>query len=946
MQNHKKLTIGILAHVDAGKTTLSEAILYKTGVIRRFGRVDHGDAFLDSDAREKDRGITIFAGQAEFSLPSDVCSTPSDVCSTPSDVCSTPASGAAASTVRTDVILLDTPGHVDFSAEMERTLSVLDYAILVISGKDGIQGHTATLWKLLRRYNIPAFIFVNKMDLDGTDRETILSDLKTRLDAGCFDFTGGLQTSSHEEMAMCDETLLEEFLQNGVLSREALAKAIKTRHIFPCYFGSALKLEGINVFLQGLGELTIGYGEPADDAGLTKPDAPLRTRIFRITRDKQGERLTHMKILSGTLHVRDTLRTDAMPGAASLTAPGTSAAEIGEKVNQIRIYSGDKFRTAGEAGPGTICAVTGPVNTKTDGASALEAIMTYSVILPDGANVHDAFIKLKQLAEEDPQLHITWNEQLQEIQIRLMGQVQLEVLHEIISERFDIDANFSGGRIAYKETITKPVEGAGHYEPLRHYAEVHLLLEPLPRGRGMEFDSNVSEDVLDRNWQRLIMTHLEECEHTGTLTGSPITDMKITLLAGRAHEKHTEGGDFRQATYRAIRQGLRKSLACHEVVLLEPWYEFELEIPVNMIGRAMTDIQRMGGQSEAPLTRGETAVIIGRAPVSDMKDYVTEVASYTKGYGHLSCSPAGYEVCHNQDEICAHIGYDADRDTDNPADSIFCSHGAGHNVGWSEADGMMHIPMQRQQTSSGGSSVDSGGTTSTGSFDNDKELQHIFERTFGQGGRKVSIEARQFDSELERRRKEAERRRRANEAAKRDVQRNLPEFLLVDGYNIIFAWDELKELAKINIDSAREALIDILNNYQGYRKCRVVAVFDAYKVRGGQRHTEKQGNITVVYTAEAETADTYIERMTYEMSGKGGSASARSLSDARGRQYRVRVATSDRLEQIIIMGNDASRVSANDFRQEIEQVNDEIAEYIRRLNRQNEINNPNKLQIP
>lgn len=940
MQSHKKLTIGILAHVDAGKTTLSEAILYKTGVIRKFGRVDHGDAFLDSDAREKNRGITIFAGQAEFLLPAAALSMPS--------------AGTAASAAQTDVILLDTPGHVDFSAEMERTLSVLDYAVLVISGKDGIQGHTATLWKLLKRNKIPAFIFVNKMDLDGTDREIILSDLKIRLDAGCFDFTGSLQASAHEEMAMCDETLLEEFLQNGALSREALAKAIKARHIFPCYFGSALKLEGIDEFLQGLEKLTTSYGEPDDDAGLTGPDAVLRTRIFRITRDKQGERLTHMKILSGTLHVRDTLRTDAAPGTASFTAPGASAAGVGEKVNQIRIYSGDKFRTVSEAGPGTICAVTGPANTKTGGTPALEAIMTYSVILPDGINVHDAFIKLKQLEEEDPQLHVTWSEQLQEIQIRLMGQVQLEVLHEIIRERFDMDANFSGGRIAYKETITRPVEGAGHYEPLRHYAEVHLLLEPLPCGSGMEFDSNVSEDVLDRNWQRLIMTHLAEREHAGTLTGSPITDIKITLLAGRAHEKHTEGGDFRQATYRAIRQGLRKSLARSDVVLLEPWYEFELEVPGSLIGRAMADIQHMGGRFAAPVIHGETTILTGRAPVSEMKDYVTEVASYTKGYGHLSCSPEGYEQCHNQKEICMQIGYDADRDAANTADSVFCSHGAGHNVGWSEADGMMHIPMQRQKTSSdaypaGGPAADFG--NSGGPFDNDKELQHIFERTFGHGGsgstgspgsRKTSIEARQFDSELERRRKEAERRKRANEAAKKQSERNLPEFLLVDGYNIIFAWDELKELAKINIDSAREALIDILNNYQGYRKCSVAAVFDAYRVRGGQRHTERQGNITVVYTAEAETADTYIERTTYEMAGKGGSSAAGTGS----RQYRVRVATSDRLEQIIIMGNDAARVSAGDFRQEVEQVNEEIAEFIKKLNRQNEINNPNKLQIP
>lgn len=905
MAENRKLTIGILAHVDAGKTTLSEAVLYKTGAIRKMGRVDHQDAFLDSDAQEKQRGITIFSGQAEFTLPAP----------NGSNACAT------------DVILLDTPGHVDFSAEMERTLQVLDYAVLVISGKDGVQGHTATLWKLLKRYSIPTFVFVNKMDLDGTNRMASMTDLQMHLSTGCMDFSCKTNTDP-EEMAMCDENLLEEFLETGTITNASLAKAIQARHIFPCYFGSALKNDGVDELLEGLAELTIGYGEESA--------APLRTRTFRITRDKQGDRLTHMKILSGTLRVRDTIVT----GGDANSAAGQETTE--EKINQIRIYNGDKYRTVDEAGPGSIVAVTGPAGTQIDGNQALEAVMTYSVILPEGVNVHDTYTKLKQLEEEDPQLHITWNEQLQEIQLRLMGKVQLEILQTIIKERFGVDATFSDGRIAYKETISKPVYGAGHYEPLRHYAEVHLKLEPLPTGSGMKFGSEVSEDVLDRNWQRLIMTHLLEREHTGTLTGSPITDMKITIAAGRAHDKHTEGGDFRQATYRAIRQGLRKSLAEGNVILLEPWYEFELEVPQEMIGRAMADIQRMGGSFDAPETADRqaagTAILRGKAPVSEMKDYVTEVASYTKGYGHLNCTLAGYEPCHNQDEVVSQIEYDPDRDTANPADSIFCEHGAGHNIQWDKADEMMHVTPQSQRTDEQDQQTSSQRTSTSAGLPLDDDLERIFDRTFRKNeDKKRNIEAREFDSELERRRKEAERRRRANEAAKKREEMKLPEFLLVDGYNIIFAWDELKELAKVNIDAAREALIEILNNYQGFRKCSVIAVFDAYKVKGGQRHFEKNGDVTVVYTKEAETADTYIERTTYELSGKG---------NAGDRKYRVRVATSDRLEQMIIMGNNASRVSATDFKKEVEQVNAEIAEFIRQLTRRNRMENPNRLVIP
>ena len=899
MSKERRITIGILAHVDAGKTTLSEAILYKAGAIRKAGRVDHGDAVLDRDAQEKERGITIFAGQAVFNLPSDN------------------SRGGEEKTL--EVTLLDTPGHVDFSAEMERVLSVLDYAVLVVSGRDGVQSHTSTLWKLLKRYHIPVFIFVNKMDLDGTDRGEIMALLQKQLDSACCDMNG-----SDEEIAMCSEGLLEEYLQEEALSKDSIAKAIRGRELFPCYFGSALKMDGVNQFMEALARLALPYEPEASDA---EEEEPLAYRVFRITRDKQGERLTHLKILSGTLHVRDEIG--------------------GEKVNQIRIYSGDKYTTAEEVTAGTICQITGPAALLPEGKGSLEALMVYDVLLPDNINEHEAFAKLKQLGEEDPQLQITWNSQLKTIQMKLMGEVQLEILQELIKRRFGIDASFSEGRIAYRETIAKPVYGAGHYEPLRHYAEVHLLLEPLPRGSGMQFDTAVSEDVLARNWQRLIMTHFLEREHVGTLVGAPITDMRITIRAGRAHEKHTEGGDFRQATYRAIRQGLRKSLAEGNMVLLEPWYEFELEVPQEMVGRAMSDVQRMSGSCNAPDggASGELQRLTGRAPVSEMKEYVTEVASYTKGRGRLALSFGGYDICHNQEEVVSASDYDPDADVEESADSVFCSHGAGHLVRWDEADEMMHLSVDSADAKAAdpaaaevGNSVSSSGLTSGSGAAADKELQRIFDRTFKSSkSEKPSIEAREFDSELERRKKAAERRKRAAEAAKRREEMLLPEYLLVDGYNIIFAWDELKELAKENIDSARETLIEVLGNYQGYKKCNVIAVFDAYKVKGGQRHFEKHGEVTVVFTKEAETADTYIERTTYELAGKGGTFS--------GGKYRVRVATSDRLEQMIILGNNAQRVSAKDFRVEVEQVNEEIRDYLKQLERRNEIENPNKLEI-
>jgi len=985
----KRITIGILAHVDAGKTTLSEAILYKCGAIRKPGRVDHGDALLDSDSQEKERGITIFAGQAVFTLPQETDASTGTSGSAPGSAIGS-TSGYDAPT---RVTLLDTPGHVDFSAEMERTLKVLDYAVLVISGRDGVQSHTLTLWKLLKRYDIPTFIFVNKMDLETAGEDAIMEQLRRQLDGACCRLG-----DDAEEIAMCSEELLDEYLAEGALSDSALAKAIQTRKLFPCCFGSALKMEGVDELIGTLARLTIGYqpaepeqpdqagradwetadaaaADPADRGAAPNPES-LSYRVFRITRDKQGERLTHIKILSGTLHVRDEIG-------------GETGA--GEKVNQIRIYSGDKYETVEQAGPGTICQLTGPVKLLPEGEAALEALMVYGVRLPEGVNVHEAYAKFRQLAEEDPQLQVAWSEQLREIQLKLMGKVQLEVLREMVRRRFGMDVEFSEGRIAYKETVAEPISGAGHYEPLRHYAEVHLLLEPLPRGSGMRFASAVSEDVLDRNWQRLIMTHLLEKEYAGTLTGAPITDIRITITGGRAHEKHTEGGDFRQSTYRAVRQALRKSLAAGEMILLEPYYDFELELPRDLVGRGMADIQRMGGDCGVPeeqntggagatagaTATGDTVLLKGRAPVSEMKDYVTEVASYTKGRGRLALSFGGYEACHDQDAVVAASGYDPDADMDNPADSVFCSHGAGHLVRWDEADAMMHVNVAAGSTTgadsaeadSEGAGSGSAGSTgvggtggagsrvSSGASDiEDKDLQRIFDRTFKSSkSDKPSIEAKEFDSELERRKKAAERRRRAAEAARRQEELRLPEYLLVDGYNIIFAWDELKELAKANIDSAREALIEILGNYQGFRKCNVIAVFDAYKVKGGQRHFEKHGGVTVVYTQEAETADTYIERATYELSGKAGAGSKGTPSGksnlpdgaapVKGRKYRVRVATSDRLEQMIILGNNAMRVSAREFKREVEQVNEEISAFLKQLARRNEIENPNKLKI-
>lgn len=858
----KNIVIGILAHVDAGKTTLSEAMLYQTGAIRNLGRVDHKNAFLDTDIQERDRGITIFSKQAEMTYKD------------------------------TKLMLLDTPGHVDFSAEMERTLQVLDYAVLVISGREGVQGHTVTLWKLLQKYEIPVFLFINKMDLEGADRAQILEELQSSLSAGCLDF----EDLEEEQAAMCEEGLLEEYLETGHISVPSMRNSISNRKIFPCYFGSALRMSGVEGFLDGIVQFT------------EEPSYPQQfgARIYKITRDPQGMRLTHMKITGGTLSVKETLDLPDAPGVS------------GEKVNQIRIYSGGKYQTVQEAEAGTVCAVAGLEHThagqglgveESENRFVLEPAMSYGVLLPDGADVHRTLQQLKQLEEEDPQLHIAWNSQTEEIQIQLMGEVQLEILKEMIRQRFDLELEFGEGKVAYRETIAKPVIGAGHFEPLRHYAEVHLLLEPGDPGSGVVLDTACREDLLDRNWQRLILTHLAERDFPGVLTGSPLTDVKITLLAGRAHLKHTEGGDFRQATYRAVRQGLRKT----QSILLEPWYDFELEVPQDMTGRAMADIQRMGGSFELPQTRGDLSLIAGKAPVSEMKGYMAEVNSYTRGYGHLSCSVAGYEPCHDAEKVVEEIGYRVDEDTENTADSVFCSHGAGYLVPWDQVDDHVHIILDRSvlpdQNKTMGRPEENSRSIGAEDFAGMPEapLQKRTQRSIG---------PRVIEGE------QGYQKTRSAEIRK--------EYLVVDGYNIIFAWEELKSLAKTSMDAARTALIEILSNYQGYRRCKVIVVFDAYKIKGGERRQEKHGSVDVVFTKEGETADTYIERLTYEMNGK----------------YRVRVATSDRQEQIIALGNGAFRLSASELKGEIERTNLEISSFLKEHARKNQIRHRNNIKIP
>ena len=846
----RHICIGILAHVDAGKTTLAEGILYRSGSIRKLGRVDHGDAFLDTYALERSRGITIFSKQAEVALD------------------------------ELSITLLDTPGHVDFSAEMERTLQVMDYGILVISGADGIQGHVLTLWRLLKRHRIPVFLFINKMDQEGTDRQRLLAELNDRLSERCVDFSESQDSGIFmENLAMCDENLLDSFLELGYIEAEKIISAISDRKVFPCYFGSALKMQGVDALLGGIEKY----------AQMPSYREEFGARIYKISRDAHGSRLTHMKITGGSLKVKMPL-------------------ENGEKVDQIRIYSGAGFETVDEVGVGRICAVTGLSKTRTGqglgfegrgAAPGLEPVLTYQIKLPEGTNVHDMFLKLKQLEEEEPQLQIVWNEELGEIHAKVMGEIQIEILKSLIAERFQVDVDFGTGNIVYKETIETMAEGVGHYEPLRHYAEVHLLLEPGKPGSGLLFESRCSEDDLDRNWQRLILTHLAEKIHRGVLIGAEITDMKISLVSGRAHTKHTEGGDFRQATYRAVRHGLKRARS----VLLEPIYEYCLEIPSDKVGRAMADIQKMQGTFSAPKTEGNMTVITGTAPVVNMREYTSEVIAYTKGMGKLTCTPGGYAPCHNAEEVIEAAGYDSETDLDNPTGSIFCAHGAGVNVPWNEVTDYMHLESflkssvetkteenvgDKERKSSGGGVMRSG-------LAEDKELEQIFERTYGPV-----------------KRKEWRRTETCGVIERKPEKKPEENYLLVDGYNIIFSWDELRDLSEVNITSARNALMDILCNYQGFKKDTLILVFDAYKVEGNPGQVFKYHNIYVVYTKEAETADQYIEKTVHRMN----------------RKYQVTVATSDALEQVIILGQGAQRLSAQGLKDEVEQTGREIRQIL------------------
>lgn len=851
----KNIILGILAHVDAGKTTLSEGMLYLSGEIRKLGRVDDRDAFLDTHELEKARGITIFSKQAQLKAG------------------------------KRDITLLDTPGHVDFSAEMERTLQVLDYGILVINGADGIQGHTRTLWELLENYQIPTFLFINKMDQPGTDKARLLAQLKQKLDANCTDFTDAPERII-ENLATCEEKAMEKYLETETLDNEDILRIVGSRRAFPCYFGSALKLEGIKELMEGLEQ----YTKP--------PCYPeiFGAKVYKIARDSQGNRLTYMKITGGALRPRDILT-----NKDHAAGPKDSRQEIWEeKVNQIRIYSGNHYETAQKAEAGTICAVTGLTHTfPGEGLGAepgsprpiLQPALTYQVLFPPSCNIHEMLENLRKLEEEDPMLHILWNQQLQEIHAQVMGEIQIEILKSLILERFQVEAEFGSGSVLYKETISGPVEGVGHFEPLRHYAEVHLILEPKEPGSGLTFSSCVSEDRLDKNWQRLILTHLQEREHPGVLTGSPVTDMHITLSAGKAHLKHTEGGDFREATYRAVRQGLKKA----ESILLEPWYAFRLEVPEENIGKAMTDIQHMGGDFQPPQTEDGLHILTGNVPAASVQDYQVQVAAYTRGRGRLYCTWKGYFPCHNSEEVIQAMNYDSEQDLANPAGSVFCSHGSSFLVNWDQVEDYMHlestlkgdIPEEEPQDSFPETPRHTGSSLKL-----DQELEEIFQRTYGPIKKNIpSRETRQSA------------RTPSPDRPLPVRQQKPPEetYLLIDGYNIIFAWEELKDLADTDLGAARDKLMDILSNYQGYTQRNLILVFDAYKVEGGSREIFKYHNISVVYTREAETADQYIEKTAHQMRGK----------------YQVTVATSDALEQIIILGQGCQLLSARELKEEI-----------------------------
>lgn len=890
----KKLVVGILAHVDSGKTTLSEAMLYTAGKIRKLGRVDHKDAYLDTDAQERERGITIFSKQAVFTYDG------------------------------MEITLLDTPGHVDFSAEMERTLQVLDYAILVINGMDGVQSHTDTLWKLLKRYEIPTFIFVNKMDMEGTDKDAVFQNIRKKLDGDCVDFSSG---DRDEQIAMADERLLDTYLDSGMVEVEDITEAILDRKIFPCFWGSALKLSGVQELLDAMNTYMVMPAYNAEFGG----------RIFKISRDAKGERLTYMKVTGGSLKCREQIE-------------GTEG-----KVNQIRIYSGARYETVEEASAGTVCAVTGLGETSAGQGvgceqenvfAGLEPVLSYKVSYPEDKDAVVVLRDIRQLEEEEPELHVEFAQETGEIFVKVMGQVQLQVLTQIIKDRFGYLISFGMGRIIYKETLVEPVMGVGHFEPLRHYAEVHLLMEPLELGSGMQFDTICSEDVLDKNWQRLILTHLEEKEYRGVLTGAPITDMKITVTAGRAHQKHTEGGDFRQATYRAVRQGLMMG----ECRLLEPVYAFRLEIPTEMTGRAMNDITRMHGRFAQPEIEGEMSILTGTAPVATMQEYQQDVTAYTRGQGKLSCTLQGYEPCHNEDEVLAASTYDPELDMANPASSVFCAHGAGYIVDWYDVYDMMHVKEDPGFALAGMEDVLRNITSEPTGADEDnrkrmarerqdagapvydeKELEDIFVRTYGSNSREnAAYNKAGFNrhnksvSEADWYVKKAAEHGKSKTAGAQTPsvgsktadtgiarpgayrkQKGEKEYLLVDGYNVIFAWDDLKALAAVNIDSARDKLIDVMSNYQGYVGCELILVFDAYKVKQNPGSITKHGNIHVVYTKEAETADMYIEKTTHEL----------------GRKYKVTVASSDGLEQLIIMGQGALRMSSRGLREEEERVN-------------------------
>ncbi|MEL1134446.1 translation factor GTPase family protein [Desulfitobacterium sp. THU1] len=839
----KNLVIGILAHVDAGKTTLSESMLYQSGKIGKLGRVDTKDAFLDTYELERARGITIFAKQAIFEMG------------------------------ETQITLLDTPGHVDFSAEMERTLQVLDYAILVVSGSDGVQGHTQTLWRLLDKYQIPVFIFVNKMDQVGTDQEKLREELKRQLSDGCIEFSPIATEDFYDQLAMCDEVMLEDYLETGKIAVAQIQRAILKRKVFPCFFGSALKLGGVEQLLQGITHYSV------------VPDYPQEfgAKIFKITRDEQGNRLTHLKLTGGRLKVKDVLKNS----------------DWQEKVNQIRIYSGQKFEAVNEIEAGTVCAVTGLSQTRPgEGLGIEEAsdtpvltpVLSYQIILPADCDPRVMIPKLRQIEEEEPELHVVWDEQLQEIQAQIMGEVQIEILQSLIRERFGVEVEFDAGRILYKETIANVVEGVGHFEPLRHYAEVHLLLEPGEPGSGLQFSTECSEDILSKNWQRLVLTHLAEKAHKGVLTGSEITDMKITLVAGRAHAKHTDGGDFREATYRAVRQGLMEA----ESILLEPYYAFQLELPVKMVGRAMTDIENMRGTCAIAQTNDEMSVLVGSAPVITMKNYQKEVVAYTKGLGRLFCSLKGYELCHNAPEVMASISYDAENDFANPTGSVFCTHGAGYSVAWDEVKNHMHLESYLQDKAFlEGEGVQYHPKNTEEKWISLDEIDQIINSTFyANQGKKSAWKKRKTarDSYYE-----------SASTTVREME-SKEEYLLVDGYNIIHAWSELKEMVEEQMDAARMKLLDILSNYQGIRKCQIIVVFDAHLVQGHREEAIDYQNIHLVFTREAQTADQYIERFAHDNRKK----------------YHITVATSDGLEQIIIRGAGCSLLSARELKLEIE----------------------------